>query len=254
MILKITPATAVISPQLFPMTHPSRAPPDVVADPSRSRAETPLSLSPQRYSASLHLITRCRRMALSSSYKENQALAIDALRCHCYCKPAWESATAEEFHGIASEELGRPSSLLRFLLAPDRTTDTFPTMGHFRFWSANYSFPLYCVQLRPLIISSLRPQVVVPMELAVHQSATAVFGPLHHRLSVIASQLLDQLFFFLMCCNALPIAAHRLRSRLSVMTLHTNLAQGSRRTLRRLQQHEVIERAMAASATAVNQA
>ena len=150
MILKITPATAVISPQLFPMTHPSRAPPDVVADPSRSRAETPLSLSPQRYSASLHLITRCRRMALSSSYKENQALAIDALRCHCYCKPAWESATAEEFHGIASEELGRPSSLLRFLLAPDRTTDTFPTMGHFRFWSANYSFPLYCVQLRPL--------------------------------------------------------------------------------------------------------
>ena len=34
------------------------------------------------------------------------------------------------------------------------------------------------------------------MELAVHQSATAVFGPLHHRLSVIASQLFDQLVFF----------------------------------------------------------
>ena len=127
----------------------------------------------------------------------------------------------------------------------------FLRWGIFVFGLLLFSFVL---RTTSTVISSLRPQVVVPMELAVHQSATAVFGPLHHRLSVIASQLLDQLVFFLKCCNALPIAAHRLRSRLSVMTLHTNLAQGSRRTLRRLQQHEVIERAMAASATAVNQA
>ena len=88
----------------------------------------------------------------------------------------------------------------------------FLRWGIFVFGLLLFSFVL---RTTSTVISSLRPQVVVPMELAVHQSATAVFGPLHHRLSVIASQLLDQLFFFEVlqrasnCCPPSPKPVER---------------------------------------------